>query len=60
MNERKKPEEVESSAKAQAVTTGELPAEAAAPTDSELALNKLDGVAGGKGKPVMMGPDLWE
>jgi hypothetical protein len=59
MNERKKPEEVESSAKAPAATTGKLTSEAA-PTDSELALNKLDGVAGGKGKPVMMGPDLWE
>jgi hypothetical protein len=58
MNEPKKPEEVEPSPEAQASTTEGLTTEAAAPSDSELELKKLDGVAGGKA--VTMGPDLWE
>ncbi len=58
MNEPRKPDEIEPSPEAQASTTEVLTTEAAAPSDSELALKKLDGVAGGK--PVMMGPDLWE
>jgi hypothetical protein len=58
MNEPRRPEVVEPSPEAQASTIVDSTTEAAAPSDSELAPNELDGVAGGK--VVTMGPDLWE